>query len=176
MPLSGGTVHKPVPRGDDGHPIFESIAGTEYLLERGIEPERILTETTSYDTIGDAYFARVVHCDPTRLRTILVTSSEFHIERVQKIFQFVFGLPTSDGTPAPYTLEFVSTPDTGLEGDVYEAREEREKQSLEKFKETIETQQIETLESFHDWLFREHNVYNAHRHIEVVDQNLAKSN
>src|SRR5574341_227154 len=70
--LSAGTLHRPPPSDADGFPIFESIAAAAYLVRRGIEPRRILAETCSYDTIGNAFFSRVVHVDPLGLRKLLI--------------------------------------------------------------------------------------------------------
>src|SRR5512132_4403130 len=64
MPVSAGTVHRPPPLDEDGFPILEAAAGAAYLLERGIPESRILIEAASYDTIGNAYFARTIHCAP----------------------------------------------------------------------------------------------------------------
>ena len=52
--LSAGTTHRPPPVDENGFPIFESAAGARYLMQAGIPAEQILTETNSYDTIGNA--------------------------------------------------------------------------------------------------------------------------
>ncbi|RZM75424.1 hypothetical protein DYY88_21055 [Leptolyngbya iicbica LK] len=64
MPLSAGTTHKPPPLDAHGFPILESVAAAHYLHQRGIEGDRIVPETVSLDTIGNAYFARVQHVEP----------------------------------------------------------------------------------------------------------------
>jgi uncharacterized SAM-binding protein YcdF (DUF218 family) len=66
--LNAGTPHRPPPLDGNGFPIFESVAAARYLISAGILQELILTETHSYDTIGNAYFSRVIHADPQRLR------------------------------------------------------------------------------------------------------------
>ena len=57
IPLSAGTTHKPPPLDANGFPILESIAAAHYLQQRGIKGTRILPETVSLDTIGNAYFS-----------------------------------------------------------------------------------------------------------------------
>ena len=52
---------------------------------------RILAETCSYDTIGNAFFARTVHTDPRGLRRLLIVNSKFHMPRTEAIFRWVFG-------------------------------------------------------------------------------------
>src|SRR5689334_14924059 len=97
--LSAGTTYKPLPRDEQGYPVFESIAGARYLLMNGIPANKILTEASSYDTIGNAYFARTIHTDPLGLRHLLVITSAFHMPRTRAIFEWVFGLSAAD---SPY--------------------------------------------------------------------------
>jgi uncharacterized SAM-binding protein YcdF (DUF218 family) len=54
--LSAGTTQRPPPVDVRRFPTFESVAAARYLMGRGIPAERILTETQSYDTIGNAFF------------------------------------------------------------------------------------------------------------------------
>ena len=58
--LSGGTVHKPPPLDQDGFPIFESRQAALYLVRQDLDPAQLLTEISSYDTIGNAYFSRLL--------------------------------------------------------------------------------------------------------------------
>lgn len=49
--LSAGTPYKP-PVIVNGYPVFESVAGARYLVDKlGVDPSLILTETSSYDTM-----------------------------------------------------------------------------------------------------------------------------
>ena len=53
---SRGTPHKPPPRDAFGFPIDESEASAEYLVnEHGIDSNKILIDSWSKDTIGNAY-------------------------------------------------------------------------------------------------------------------------
>ena len=76
IPLSAGTTHKPPPMDVNGFPILESVAAASYLQTRGIEGSRILPETVSLDTIGNAYFARTSHTDIAGWRTLLVITNQ----------------------------------------------------------------------------------------------------
>ena len=62
--LSAGTTHLPPPLDARGYPIPESIPAAQYLHERGVPRGRILIETSSYETIGNAFFTRTIHADP----------------------------------------------------------------------------------------------------------------
>ena len=62
--LSRGTTHKAPPLDAGGFPIDESAASAQYLIERGVDSSRVLLESWSLDTIGNAAFARLMHSDP----------------------------------------------------------------------------------------------------------------
>jgi uncharacterized SAM-binding protein YcdF (DUF218 family) len=62
---------------------------TEYLIEKGISPDRILPHTDSSNTLEDARCARRVAVDSDAQKVIVVTS-EFHMRRVRYIFGRVF--------------------------------------------------------------------------------------
>jgi len=101
--LSVGTTHKPPPLDEHGFPIFESVAAASYLADHGIAPERILVEATSYDTIGNAYFSRVIHVDPAGFRRLLIITSAFHMPRTEAVFRWVYGLDApAGGVRAPF--------------------------------------------------------------------------
>src|SRR5262245_32493778 len=108
--LSGGTTHKAPPADEAGYPIFEATAGARYLLSHGVAPERLYVETASWDTIGNAYFSKVIHVDPAGWRTLLVITSVFHSPRTRAIFEWVYGLDPDRS----YTLDFAESPDEGL--------------------------------------------------------------
>ena len=79
--LSAGTAHLPQLLSDDGLPVWEATASAAYILEstETIPEEKIFAETTSYDTISNAYFARTSHAEVAGWRNILVITSEvFH--------------------------------------------------------------------------------------------------
>ncbi len=153
IPLSAGTPHLPPPLDARGYPIFEAIPAAQYLHERGIPKSRILAETCSYDTIGNAFFARTVHTDPCSLRRLLVVTSEFHMPRTEAIFRWVFGAAPDCG----YDLAFETTKDIGLSHEALEARAEKERASLAVVRDLASS--IVTLSAIHQWIFTEHGAY-----------------
>jgi uncharacterized SAM-binding protein YcdF (DUF218 family) len=74
IPLSAHTVHRAPPLDAAGYPVLESVVATKVLLARGVPAARIWAETASLDTIGNAYFARVIHTGPAGLRRLLVVN------------------------------------------------------------------------------------------------------
>ena len=152
--LSAGTVHYPPPLSEEGYPWLESVAGAAHLLARGVPPERIQVEALSYDTIGNAYFAKLVHVDPAGWRDLIVITSEFHMPRSRAIFDWVFGL-----TPNRYNLRFEATPDEGLAFELLQRRRAKEAAALTHLLPTIE--RIRDLHELHRWMFTGHNAYTA---------------
>jgi hypothetical protein len=156
--LSAGTTHRPPPLDGNGFPIFESVAAAEYLIERGLPADRILTETHSYDTIGNAYFSRVIHVEPQQMRRLLVIASDFHVARAETVFRWVYGL---EPRAAPCEFQFEGMSDAGMDAAVLEARRERERQRTDALGDL--PARITTMRGFHRWLFTEHDAYNATR-------------
>jgi uncharacterized SAM-binding protein YcdF (DUF218 family) len=154
--LSAHTVHRAPPLDAAGFPVLESVAAARTLLARGVPPARIWAETASLDTIGNAYFARVIHTDPTGLRRLLVVNSAFHMPRTRMIFDWIFGLPPAD---PPYALDYHALPDRGLTAAGLEARRAKEAARMEGLRRT--SPHIASLAALHRWLFTEHRAYAA---------------
>lgn len=159
--LSAGTVHKPPPIRANGFPIFEAEAAAEYLVNLGVTPQNILCECSSYDTIGNAFFSRIIHVENLNCKKLLIVTSEFHMPRAKAIFQWIYGLTreTVKNTKLNYQLQFQTVPDIDdkLNKEASTARKYKEKLGLErisKFKKSIQT-----IESFHQWLFSRHGAY-----------------
>jgi hypothetical protein len=150
--LSAGTVHHPPPLNEEGYPWLESVAGAKYLLSRGIAASRIQVEATSWDTIGNAYFAKLLHVDPAGWSRLLVVTSEFHMPRSRAIFEWVFGME-----PDRYELQFVASPDVGMEPLLLDRRRAKEAAGIESLREI--TARLRDLPSLHCWLHSEHAAY-----------------
>ena len=88
----------------------------EYLVRSGIDESRILTERWSHDTIGNAYFTRIIHTNQLNLKKILIITSEFHMPRSKAIFKWVFGLNNSFLNQ--YKLSFDTSSDLGLNSEI----------------------------------------------------------
>ena len=155
--LSAGTTHRPPPLDSHGFPIYESVAGARYLAATGVPQDLILTETHSYDTIGNAFFARVIHTDPMGLRDLLVVTSEFHMARSKAIFDWMFALQPNPG----YRLSYESVSDDGLDPAAHQVRTEKEARSLQGFRESWLS--ITSLAEAHHRMFTRHGAYSATR-------------
>jgi|SRR6516162_1561591 hypothetical protein len=131
LTLSAGTTHRPPPLDSSGFPFFESIAAAKYLIDRGVPPDAILPETCSYDTIGNAFFSRVIHAEPRELRRLLVITSDFHVARTESVFNWIYSLK-----PIPFSFEltFEAVSDPSMDESVLRDRRERERLSLTHWK------------------------------------------
>jgi hypothetical protein len=152
--LSAGTVHKRAPLDENGVPIFESVAAARYLLKHGTDADAILTETCSYDTIGNAYFSRVIHVEPAGFRRLCIITSEFHMPRTRAIFEWMYGVDNPNGS---YQLAFEAVPDIGISATDLRARLAKEAASLKQFQRNAAN--IQSLRACHHWLFTEHAAY-----------------
>jgi hypothetical protein len=153
--LSAGTPHRSPPL-ERGFPLFESVAEARYLVNAGVPRDKVLQETSSYDTIGNAYFARTIHTDPAGFSKLLVITSDFHIRRAEMIFRWVFNLTPSR---LVYELEFEATTEPQLDPEVARERAAKESSSLDQIKPEMEL--IRDLKTFHRWFFAEHGAYKA---------------
>lgn len=168
--LSAGTTHKPPPLDKDGFPIYESIAAANYLLQKGIEPEKILYETSSFDTIGNAYFSKVIHIEPLHLTKLLIITSDFHMERTKAIFRWLYSSKFSEER---YELNFEPVSDSGIDQELINARKKKEKKSLENFLRT--SKEIEDIVQLHKWLFTRHAAYSIPSNRELLNSDVLKT-
>ncbi|CAD7924523.1 unnamed protein product [Amoebophrya sp. A25] len=98
LTLSLGTPHKPIPVTSEGNSLSEAGAAAKYLIEKhNIPPSMILEEGASLDTIGNAFFLRVVHVEALQRQfgrlQIAVFTSAFHMPRTEAIFRHVLSIP-----------------------------------------------------------------------------------
>jgi hypothetical protein len=116
--------------------------------------ERSCRKTCSLDTIGNAYFSRVMHAAPRGLRRLLTITSAFHMPRAEAVFRWVYGL---EGPGGDFVFRFEATADTGLSAAALEARRRKESERMAALP-ALEAR-IGTLAELHDWLFSEHRAY-----------------
>ncbi|KAJ1462718.1 DUF218 domain-containing protein [Pelagophyceae sp. CCMP2097] len=97
--LSAGTPHKPNPRDAEGFDSKEATTNARYLMaQHNIPPSDILEEALSLDTIGNAFFLRLLHTDVGGYNRLLIVNNEFHLPRTWRIFDHVFSLSLTDAS------------------------------------------------------------------------------
>tara|TARA_B110001452_G_scaffold255071_1_gene247158 strand:- start:111 stop:1070 length:960 start_codon:yes stop_codon:yes gene_type:complete len=157
LTLSRGTTHEPPPLDMNGFPIDEAQASTNYLVQRGIDRTRIVQDTWSLDTIGNAAFARLMHAEPRRWKKMLVITSDWHMARTRAIFDWIFSLPPQPSSP--FELEYHESP-ADLPDYVLQARVRREAESLAVL-QTATIPRVTDLVGLHQYIFSNHSAYAA---------------
>jgi uncharacterized SAM-binding protein YcdF (DUF218 family) len=181
--LSAGTAHLSQLLSLDGLPIWESTACASYIISKMKEdnnsnnsyPE-IYVETTSYDTIGNAFYARTSHTDIMKnWNNLLIITNEFHMERTQKIFNWIYSI---DNEGSNYELYFLQSPNIGLSSEAITARKQRERQSLVHIDQLVKDKT--TLQQVYQFLTNEHSLYTAQKLINRgaldVEEEVVKDN
>lgn len=186
-PLSGGgTPHKPPVLDAEGFVIHESTMLARHLVQRGVDPYRILKESASYDTVGNAYFTLTTHTIPAKWKRMAIVTSNFHMPRAKTLFTDIFSLAADDISSQfifltswrgcvlvmfRILLEFFGASDSSvLSPKTLAARQEREALSLKQWKE--KSKELKTLEAFHKWLHETHQCYAVQRQHEFSHSNL----
>jgi len=174
-----GTPHKPCPHDVAGFERHEAQDNARFLIDRGVPASHILEESVSLETVGNAYFARVLHTETRGLRRLAVVNNHFHMPRAQAVFEHVFRVPPTAGEPdTAYELDFVSVDDR-LSEDVLEIRRQKEAGALPRFAPGGVWQlATPTLRAMHEWLFQENTAYATKRLLEErkpLDPALLKS-
>ena len=82
-----GTPHKPCPHDAAGFERHEAADNARFLVERGVPPSHILEEAVSLETVGNAFFARVMHTETRGLRRLAVINNNFHMPRTRAVFE-----------------------------------------------------------------------------------------
>ncbi|KAG7338414.1 DUF218 domain containing protein [Nitzschia inconspicua] len=175
--LSAGTAHVPQLMGHDGLPLWESTACAAYLAQNGgqfIPPSNIFVETTSYDTIGNAFFTRTAHTDINGWRRLLVITNEFHMDRTMAIFDWIFSSETTSTKKKnkkqtqqqhkdnAYQLYYLQSPNVGLSDEAIQARRDREAASAKTVREVL-MPRYTTLGDVYRFLTQDHSLYTAHK-------------
>ena len=107
-----GTPHKACPHDTAGFERHEAADNAAALLALGVSPAHVLEESVSLETVGNAYFTRLLHTDVRGLQRLVVINNRFHMPRTRAVFDHVFALPLLEGMPhANYDLEYIEVDD-----------------------------------------------------------------
>ena len=153
--LGGGTYHKPPGLDSNQYVMHESTSCATYLINKGINQDKIIREWASYDTIANGYFAFLNYIVPFKINECSVITSQFHIKRTQTIFNYFNNLISNNKV----ILKYIET-DNVIEKNILKTRLEREENSNNSFKKNIVSIK-DTLEKFSLWFYTEHNAYKS---------------
>jgi hypothetical protein len=156
------TVYKAPPRDKNGYPLDDAVIYAKVLVKKGIKREDVRIENCSLETLGSAYFLRVLHVDPLKIRTLKIITSSFHMPRVKCAFGWVFSLPIDKSQKQfsrNISIRYIETKNIGIAGTDLIKRIAKENQGIEKI--NLLKNKIHTLDEFNQWLFRDHAAYSA---------------
>lgn len=159
--LSAGSYHTSPVYDKTGRPILECTAMALYLQSAGLT--NIYEETASYDTVGNAFYLRSIHCEPRQWRKLLIVVNDFHQARVKIIFDWIFGL--GQLTSKEYCLDYWTIPlDDDIDQvtkEIIESRKIRETTSIKFISNKIIQLNLTSWGQFHQWFFNEHDLYRS---------------
>jgi len=158
LTISAGTAHLPQLLSNEGLPVWESTSSAAYLQKQHNIVSNVYVETTSYDTIGNAFFARINHADIVGWRKIIIITNEFHIVRTKAIFDWIFGVGKNNG----YELYYFSSKNVGLEEEALEARKEHEERSAINVSQKL-APQYQTMKEVWSFINKNHDLYTAQK-------------
>jgi hypothetical protein len=163
--LSAGTAHLPQALSADGLPIWEATACAGYLEKQHGMTKNVFVETTSYDTIGNAFYTRTTHTDVNGWRNLLIITSEFHMDRTMAIFDWIFLQCDPKKKNDRYQLHYLSSPNVDLTAKALEARRELETQSAKTVREKL-APKYKSLKDVWTFLTHEHALYTASKLVD----------
>lgn len=155
--------------GDD---ITEAEACARFLVERSVPPHDILQEPLSRDTVGNAFFSRIVHTDFLGAKKVAVVTSKFHMPRTRVIFNHIFSLPSDSLPRGTYALSFEETPNVGVSSEDLLARLEKERDSIHDYKAKMG--RFACLRDLHDFIFADHLAYASDGRLRSTSRALDK--
>lgn len=151
--LGGGSYHIEPILNKNNFVIHESTSCSEYLINIGVNPNKIYKEWGSYDTIANGFFSFVNFIIPLKLKSVAIITSDFHMPRTTSIFMWFKKLFNID-----IIFNFLSVSDENIDDELISSRREREKRSLNSLETNI-ISKINDINTFHSWFYTEHKAY-----------------
>lgn len=86
--------------------ISEAQAMTKFFIDKKFDEADLYLEEFSTTTFLNAFYSRLVHIDPMKIRSVCIVSNSFHMPLVRYCFNLVFG--------SNIQLEFIEANNHGL--------------------------------------------------------------
>ncbi len=191
LTLSAGSLNSPNTLNADGRIKFECQHMIDHLAELGVPRERILGDFMSWDTVSNGIYLRMfleglysarkavfdekselekkaIRAEEDQTLDIDVYISDFHMERVKFVFEWVLDLHPPLRNKLPYRLHIHSVTTMGISWgsrDSFNKRVEHEQHALEQLRNHKKT--IENIDELYAYiLLGGHKGYNKYFHGE----------
>eukprot|EP01084_Bolivina_argentea_P300110 517389_1 len=163
--VSAGTAHTPLLLHKSTKlPVWESYSSAKYILNKYasfVERTDVFMETISYDSIGNAYFAKILFADVLQWKNIAVITNDWHFKRTKAIFEWIYSIKHNKYMDnIIHNMVYVSVQSNknkDLSKSARNDRMEREEKSLKNVYKLKE--KYNTLNKVHRFLFTEHSMY-----------------
>eukprot|EP00923_Selenidium_pygospionis_P048020 GHVN01082751.1.p1 GENE.GHVN01082751.1~~GHVN01082751.1.p1 ORF type:complete len:723 (+),score=162.68 GHVN01082751.1:390-2558(+) len=143
--------------------VDECQAMTRYLMDKGVDPSRVLMERWSCDTLSNAHGCRHLVCHPMGLTNILIVTSAFHMARSRVAFDWIFASCEGNEdrqSSSPFTLTYISADDVGLSDVALREKKKKEEASTRAIlDERIPL--LKTTAEITKFILTSHNAYRA---------------
>ena len=121
---------------------------------------KIYCQHNSRDTVGDALFSHFYVKKNFPTSKIIVITSDYHVERTKKIFEFVYG--------KTYIIEVVGVETSIDKKNIYKLSE---KKSLEAFIQTFKNIKAGDISNISERLSEKHPYYNGEKYAKLLFNN-----
>lgn len=71
--------------------LFIGDVMKNYAVKLGVPFKKIITENNSRDTVGDAFFTKLIILKNNKWKNLLIITSDYHVIRTSRIFKFIYG-------------------------------------------------------------------------------------
>ena len=151
---TGYTVNKKPFLDKNGYPVLEAVMAARYMVEHfSIDPNSIIAEGFSRDTIGNIFMAFQMIILPLQVQSVSIVTSAFHIQRVQSIMDILLSVFPS----YRLNIDYVAADDPKFPQEVMDAMQEKELQSIQQLKKL--KSRLITGQQFTKWFYDEHRAY-----------------
>jgi uncharacterized SAM-binding protein YcdF (DUF218 family) len=139
-------------KGRDDFPVPEARAMRDYLMYKGIPEEDLLMEELSRDTIQNAFYSGLIHLRPLAVKSVLIITNDFHIERSKIIFDYIWG--------DEFEFQYQSVKDESIDEKIFQQRLETEKELIKFTENLFSSFKKGDISAVHDFIFNINNKYN----------------
>ncbi len=147
-------------KGRDDFPVTEAKAMGDYLIAKNIPPKDIIREELSRDTIQNAFFSAIIHLIPMCIKSAVIITNKFHLQRSKMIFDHVLGNIIH--------LEYLSVSDKNIDEKLLNQRNHTEQELIIFYRQLFSSFDKGDLKAIHDFIFNPINkYYSKYRELEV---------